>query len=167
VGGGTGALKINQLVVGALPELLNFCQVIHITGAGKKLAPLAIKDKQELYHPFEFIVNEMPDALAVADVVITRAGLGFLTELAALAKPTIIIPIPNSHQEYNARYFCERGAAVCLQQDSISSQSLAADTQGLVNEQESMAFLSSQINGIYNYQAADLVVQEILNLIKR
>lgn len=167
VGGGTGALKINQMVVGALPELLNFCQVIHITGAGKKLPPLAIKEKEELYHPFEFIMSEMPDALAVADIVITRAGLGFLTELAALGKPTIIIPIPKSHQEDNARYFCERGAAICLQQNSISSQSLAVDIQELLLDSESLSYLRRAMNDIYNPQATDLIVSQILELINR
>ncbi len=167
VGGGTGALKINQIIVGALPELLNFSQVIHITGAGKKLPPLAIKEKEKLYHTFEFIVSEMPDALAVADLVITRAGLGFLTELAALGKATVIIPIPHSHQEDNARYFCERGAAICLQQNNISSQSLVADIQELLADSESLGYLRKTINNIYDPQATDLIGQEIISLIKR
>lgn len=167
VGGGTGALKINQLIIGALPELLNFCQVIHITGRGKKLPPLALKEKEELYHPFEFIINEMPDVLAVTDLVITRAGLGFLSELSALGKATIIIPIPNTHQEDNARYFCQPGAAICLKQDTTSGQSLAADVKELLADHKALEYLRTKIKAFYYPPATEMIVAEILSLLKK
>jgi len=58
----------------------------------------------------------MAEALHVADVVVCRAGLGTLSELAVLKKPTIVIPIPQSHQEHNAKYFADHKAVVSLNQ---------------------------------------------------
>ncbi len=165
IGGGTGALKINQLAIGALPELLNDFQVIHITGKGKKLPPLALKEKEEFYYSYEFLINEMPDALAAADIVITRAGIGFLSELSALKKATIIIPIPNTQQEDNAEYFSSRGAAVYLKQNEISSQSLVADIREMINDKQSLEFLSNEIGKLYHRDAADRIINEILKLI--
>ena len=59
LGGGTGALSLNKIIISSLPELLNFCQVIHITGRGKSLPALALKEKFSLYHQFEFVVEEL------------------------------------------------------------------------------------------------------------
>ena len=55
--------------------------------------------------------------MAASDLVVSRCGLGVLTELAALEKPAILIPIPHSHQEDNANLFASRSAAVVLSQD--------------------------------------------------
>lgn len=164
VGGGTGALRLNQLVTGALPELLTFCQIIHITGKNKKFAPLAVKNLSNRYHQFDFLVNEIPDILAIADLVITRAGMGFLTELSALSKASIIIPMPNSHQEINAKYFCEKKATLCFDQNSLSSQSLVQDIKDLIYDQASLNFLRFNINKLYQPDATKLLVEEILKL---
>jgi len=165
IGGGTGALRLNQLIIGALPELLQFCQVVHITGKGKKLPPLALKDKAELYHAYEFVVDGLPDLLAAADLVVSRAGLGFLSELAAVGKPAIIIPIPQSHQEDNAKYFAERGAVVYVSQDTLSSQALVDDIRELLNDKESLHFLSKRIHSFFKPEAAEMIAREISRLI--
>ncbi len=165
VGGGTGALQLNKLVVGALPELLQFCQVVHITGKGKKLPPLALKEKSELYHAYEFVADGLPDLLAAADLVISRAGLGFLTELSALGKPAIVIPIPNSHQEDNAEYFARQGAVVYAKQNLLSSQALVSDVKNLLTDKESLQFLGRKIRSLFQLQAADIIAYEISRMI--
>ena len=165
VGGGTGALHLNQLIIGALPELLTFCQIIHITGKNKKFSPLAIKDMSSRYHQFDFLVNEIPDILALADLVVTRAGMGFLTELSALGKACIIIPLPASQQELNASYFCEKKAAFCLEQNILSSQSLVQDLKDLLADQSSLNFLSNNIQKLFQPDATKMLTEEILKLI--
>jgi len=164
VGGGTGALRLNQIISGALPELVQFCQVIHISGKNKKISALALKDFSPRYHQFDFIINEMPDFLAIADLVITRGGMGFLSELSALGKPTIIIPIPQSHQEFNANYFCQQQSAICLPQDSLSSQSLIDDIKHLLTDEESLCFLSRNIKKNFNPDAARLLAVTIFKV---
>src|SRR4051794_41113645 len=93
-GGGTGALALNRLVAASVPALAEFCQVIHLTGRGRGVEPVS---RASRYHAFELLTDAMPDALAVADLVVARAGLGTFTELAALGKPALIVPLPGSH----------------------------------------------------------------------
>ena len=113
-GGGTGAAAINRLVT---PELCKQANVIHLTGKGKTgLAVTELTIVSARYHQFELLTDAMAEALHVADVVVCRAGLGTLSELAVLKKPTIVIPIPQSHQEHNAKYFADHKAVVSLNQ---------------------------------------------------
>ena len=119
IGGGTGAEKINQLIFSIIPQLVEFCQVIHLTGKDKlsRFAGSRTAGKiNSRYHSYEFLTEEIADAYAAADLVISRAGMGVLTELAVLAKPAIIIPIPQSHQEANALYFAKNKAIILLNQ---------------------------------------------------
>jgi len=100
LGGGTGARAINEAIRDVLDELLVHADVIHSTGKGKATSGL----KRPGYHPFELMQEmSMRQAYAASDVVICRAGIGTLSELAALSKASIVVPIPRSHQETNAR----------------------------------------------------------------
>lgn len=115
IGGGTGAKRINEIVEQTLPELLKFCQVIHLTGIGKA------GEKKEFtgYRRFQFLTEGMLYAYDAADLVVSRAGMGALTELAALQKPSIIVPIPNTHQENNTEIFEEQNAIQYLRQNTL------------------------------------------------
>jgi len=114
IGGGTGALVINQALADILDALLLHADVIHSTGPGK----MQMRVERSGYHCFELLNEEqMRHAFAIADIVVARSGLGTLSELAALSKAAIVIPIPNSHQEANARAV-ERGI-VWLHQTTI------------------------------------------------
>ncbi len=118
IGGGTGAVAINELIQTSLPELTKIVEIIHITGKSKNFYK-----PSKNYHPYEFMPNaEM--AFAAADIVLTRAGIGTISELSYMGKPAIIIPMPDSHQEENAFYVASRGAAVVLSQKYISSEGL-------------------------------------------
>jgi UDP-N-acetylglucosamine--N-acetylmuramyl-(pentapeptide) pyrophosphoryl-undecaprenol N-acetylglucosamine transferase len=98
-GGGTGAISLNrameELAEGLLPDM----QIIHLTGKGKNTR-VSINDKG--YIRAEFFTKEMIFAYAAADLVVSRAGIGAIAELAACAKPVILIPLPDSPQEANA-----------------------------------------------------------------
>ena len=89
-GGGTGALGLNRLVAAAAPRLTQRAQILHLTGAGRAVD---VQADAHRYVQREFVIDEMKDALAAATLVITPAGLGTLTELGALAKAAIVIPI--------------------------------------------------------------------------
>jgi len=99
LGGGTGATGLNQLVLSALPELISLADIVHLTGKGKaQEAPQAAGYRQAEF----FNEQQMLEAYQNADIVISRAGLGTLSELAALQKATILVPLPGSQQERNA-----------------------------------------------------------------
>ncbi len=105
LGGGTGALGLNRRIGEALDRLTAFCQVLHVTG-GKEAAP-----ERPRYRPVPFLRAELADAYAAADLVVSRAGFGTLSELAVFKKPTLLMPLPDSPQEANARYLLDRNAA--------------------------------------------------------
>lgn len=118
LGGGTGALSLNKLVSRSLGNLLDYCQIIHMTGSGKEMIVpnFAGGNRDEMlkhrYHPAQFLEEDfLAHAYAVADLVVARAGFSTLSELTALGKAVLPVPIYNSHQEDNAQYFAERSGA--------------------------------------------------------
>lgn len=162
IGGGTGATVLNQLVADSLSDLTAFCQIIHVTGAGKSVVSAPV----ERYHPYEFLQAEMPDALAVADVVVSRAGFGFLSELAALGKPTVVIPLPQSHQEANAVYFAHSHAAVYLPQSGLDSAGFVAQLKALLDNPSDRDQLSRNIKSLLKpgaTQALLAIIRELTN----
>lgn len=132
-GGGTGSARVNELTVQMLPHIEGKAQVIHITGKGKwgRFADDA-KKVFKYYHPVEFLTEEMKDALAVCDIVIARGGFGTLTELAALGKPSIVIPL-KGHQTENAMGLYELGAIEMADQDVIDGNYLGGKVREMLS----------------------------------
>jgi UDP-N-acetylglucosamine--N-acetylmuramyl-(pentapeptide) pyrophosphoryl-undecaprenol N-acetylglucosamine transferase len=144
-GGGTGALGLNRLVAAAAPRLIAHLQVVHLTGRGRGVP--ATTDSTR-YRSIEFLVEPMPHLLAAATVVVSRAGMGTLTELAALGKPSLIVPLPGSHQWANARAFERLGAIevadqAALTADSLTDRILALLSDAPRREQLGQAFFKS------------------------
>jgi len=119
MGGGTGALRINEAVASSLDALLMETQIIHSTGKGKK-----VTEARKGYFVTEFLADDLIQAYSAADLVISRAGMGSISECTALEKPMILIPIPQSHQEQNARRMVEGGGAELVQQDDDLEETL-------------------------------------------
>ncbi len=162
VGGSSGALAINKLIIKSLPELTNFCQIIHIVG--KNILP--IERQYSRHHGYEFLIKEQKDAYAVSDLVVTRAGMGVLSELSALGKPAIIIPIPRSHQEKNAEIFAQKNAALVLNQKKLTPAGLTRQIKELLNNREKLEDLSKNIRGVIKQGAEDKIIEEIYNIVK-
>lgn len=141
MGGGTGAQGINELVDA---ELCKEANIIHITGTGRGGNTFTHKR----YFPFPFLHEEMKEALTKADVVVSRAGLGSITELAALCKPTLLIPMPNSHQEWNAEYIAKKGGAVVLNQVQLTPESFHRAIQNLLQDKSKQRTLGSALAAV-------------------
>ncbi|MFC1613023.1 undecaprenyldiphospho-muramoylpentapeptide beta-N-acetylglucosaminyltransferase [Patescibacteria group bacterium] len=160
LGGGTGSKAVNTIIVQALPKFANFCNVIHITGENKKNHC----SENPNYHQFQFLPN-IEEAFASADLVITRAGMGVLSELSILGKPTIIIPIPDSHQELNANYFADRKSAIVLAQKKLTSEILSDNIKKILSDENKQKELSKNIKNIMPadgaHKIADIILKEI------
>ncbi|MFC0600411.1 UDP-N-acetylglucosamine--N-acetylmuramyl-(pentapeptide) pyrophosphoryl-undecaprenol N-acetylglucosamine transferase [Streptomyces palmae] len=122
-GGAQGAQQINGVIREALPWLLEYANVIHQCGpanveelrANAAMLPPYLAAR---YYLTGFVGPELPDVLALADVVISRSGAGTLAELTALGKPAIFVPLASSagnEQAHNARHLQEAGAAISLE----------------------------------------------------
>jgi UDP-N-acetylglucosamine--N-acetylmuramyl-(pentapeptide) pyrophosphoryl-undecaprenol N-acetylglucosamine transferase len=161
-GGGTGASSLNALVARALPAVVESVQVIHLTGRGKGDGASAARR----YRQFELLTGDMPHALAAADLVVTRAGIGILSELAALGKPAVIVPMHGSHQEENARYFAERGAGVYVKESETFSKQFGDIVTGLASDAGRLSRLAESIRKLNNPAAAESVSGLVECLIK-
>ncbi len=151
IGGGTGAVAINELIFTALDQLIADYQIIHLTGKGKKI-DLA---SHNYYQSFEFLTHEETLLLmAAADLVISRCGLGVLTELSTLAKPAILIPIPNSHQEDNAQLFKKEQAAIVLDQNKLTAEKLLEEIKAVLADNNLQKELSIHMAKIIKKGAA-------------
>lgn len=167
IGGGTGALAINNLIREAIKNenLLDICQLVHLTGRGKSEG-LEIENSQ--YHAFEFLdQSEVLSLMAASDLVISRCGLGTLTELSALAKATILIPMPASHQEENAAVFGEARAAIVLNQSEINPQLLKLEIGKLLSDAKLRGELMNNISKVMKPAAAQNIAAIIWEMINK
>ncbi len=139
-GGGTGALNINNLVLKSLNQLVNFCQIIHLTGG--KVDQIA---QHSRYHSFDFLTGQLKNAYAASDLVVSRAGMQSLTELAALRKPSIIIPMPKSHQEANAIEFSKNNAAIVLSEKNLNPDKFCKAIKEIILNKSEMENLRRNI----------------------
>ncbi len=177
MGGGTGAAAINKLVIKSLPKLLKFCQVIHITGKGKASFLNDLKHKNNSlfstsgYFPFEFLAD-LSGVYKVSQAVVSRCGIGSLSELAFLGKPAILIPLPESHQEENAQVFQEAEAAIVLNQKELffDVDILVANIKEILYNKKLSERLSKNISLLAKKNASEEIAQnicEVLNKVKK
>lgn len=159
-GGGTGAQQLNEVMAAVMRELTAHVNVIHLTGRGKMLTSL---EGQAGYVALEFLNEGMADALAAADVVVSRAGLGTICELAALGKPTILVPIHEPFQEANAKALEERKAADVLWY--VTPQIVAQAVFRMVDSPERRAEYAKNIRGLFALNGDERIVHEALNLL--
>lgn len=138
-GGSQGARAINQGLRECLPELLKRMDVLHLCGSGhleESLQGLAG------YAQFEFLKDDMADALAAADIALGRAGSNTLSELLALRKPMLLIPYPltasRGDQIKNAESFAAQGFAHVLPQEELSAETLTRALLTLLEQKDGM-----------------------------
>lgn len=138
-GGSLGAQSVNKCLRESLPELLPHMDVLHLCGKGNlDKALLNLKG----YCQKEFLSEEMPDALAVADIVLSRAGSNTLSELLALQKPMLLVPYPlgasRGDQIENARSYAAQGLARVLMQEDMTARTMTDGLLKLLNEKDAL-----------------------------
>ena len=125
MGGSIGAQKVNEALRAALPKLLETMDVLHLTGKGNLDESL---NTLPGYKQFEFLSGDLPDALACADLVLSRAGSNAICEFQALKKPMLLVPYPKGasrgDQILNAESFRQRGLCHVLAQENMNADTL-------------------------------------------
>jgi len=157
LGGGTGSLWINERMAEIAPQLVQEMNVIHLTGRGKQLASLTMNG----YASMEQVEDGLADIYAAADLVVARAGMGTISELCALSKPALIIPLPGSAQLENARALARRHAAMVRFQSSTSADDLQEEIRGLISDSAKRKRLSASIHRALNTDVADVIITHL------
>ena len=161
-GGGGGSAWLNGMMEIVGGDLAAFANVIHITGPGKMTDRLGSFGQN--YVAVELLTNDMREAVAAADAVVCRAGMGTITELAARRKPAVVIPLPRSPQEANARALEEVGAAVVLRQGAVTPQELFEAIRGILVRDDRRDALSAAMNSVLRTDVASEIVSRLLTL---
>lgn len=125
IGGSQGSRFLNDALRGALNDIVKEFNVIHLCGNGAIDESLGSVSG---YKQFEYLHDELADCLALADVVISRAGANTLYELLYLKKVSLLVPlsrkVSRGEQLENAKYFSERGYAAAVEEESLTSARL-------------------------------------------
>lgn len=159
-GGGTGSQWMNEAIDEIRDELLVMANVIHVTGKGKINTRAGVSSvgshSNGNYFVVEFLAEEIADAYVIADVVVSRAGSGAISELAALKKAAIIIPLPNSPQKDNANAI--REASVVMDQSSSTSQDVLNQIKRLLNDPMKRLALGQRLSLTLETDCAERII---------
>lgn len=174
IGGSQGSQVINDAVVKILPQLLAHYQIIHQTGEAnyqdvvREAGFMGTKAGHGGYYPTPFMnANKLRDAFALSDLVISRAGAAFITEIAANAKPTILIPISrsaNDHQRMNAYALAKIGAALVLEETNLGEHILIEKIDKILNDDQLYFGMMEKIKTFYHPNAADVIANGIIEI---
>ena len=141
LGGSSGAKQINNLVYENLEWLCAHFTVVHQTGLmnSDQNQELELKQKfGESYKPYQFIYEQMPDVIAAADVILSRAGANSIWEAAVMYKPMVLIPLCGSgtrgDQVDNAKFFQNKNAAAVLLGDEATGENLCKELEKMLEE---------------------------------
>jgi UDP-N-acetylglucosamine--N-acetylmuramyl-(pentapeptide) pyrophosphoryl-undecaprenol N-acetylglucosamine transferase len=125
MGGSQGAASINGCLREALPRLTKGFNIIHLCGKGNLWSEAPKKG----YVQIEYASSELPHIMAWADIVVSRAGASSITELLALRKPNLLIPLPlgasRGDQIQNAQSYERQGFSMVLREEDLTAESLA------------------------------------------
>jgi UDP-N-acetylglucosamine--N-acetylmuramyl-(pentapeptide) pyrophosphoryl-undecaprenol N-acetylglucosamine transferase len=168
LGGSLGAGSINKSLSECISLLRDSdCQWLWQTGkhyydSVKQLVEETVNDNISV-HGF---INRMEYAYAVADIIVSRAGAGTISELCLVGKPAILIPSPNvaeDHQTKNARALSDKNAAVLIT-DIQASKTLVSESIKLVSDKVKRDVLSENIKKMADRDADKRIAEEVLKL---
>jgi UDP-N-acetylglucosamine--N-acetylmuramyl-(pentapeptide) pyrophosphoryl-undecaprenol N-acetylglucosamine transferase len=163
--GSSGSVRVNDAVRAELDKLLREFQVVHICGPGnldEKLTGIPG------YYQFEYLNEDMADALWLADIVVGRSGATTLAELDALDKPAVLIPLPLSvsrgDQIVNADLFAKTHDCVVLPDDENLAAGLVPACMSLIPAADAASH--GVATGHDVRKAARAVAQEVAGMAK-
>lgn len=149
----------------------------HLHGAGRDFSRLSAellgKGVDLNAHPAVEVreyIYDMPVAMAAADLVICRSGASTVSELSAIAKPSILVPSPNvtaDHQTKNARVLANAGGAVLLPETECTPERLWETASALLGSAEKRGDMSRALRGMAVPDAGEKIYETLLGLIKR
>lgn len=136
IGGSLGSKVINENVRNVVKELLKEFNIVHICGKGNLDESLK---NLEGYKQFEYISDELPHVISIADIVISRAGANTIFELLALRKPHILIPLSaaasRGDQVLNANSFEKSGFSKVIKEEELTGEVLLKAIEDIVTNQ--------------------------------
>ncbi|NJR38374.1 MAG: undecaprenyldiphospho-muramoylpentapeptide beta-N-acetylglucosaminyltransferase [Leptolyngbyaceae cyanobacterium CSU_1_4] len=164
VGGSQGAVSLNQMVRQCAPSWIDAgAWIVHLTGESDPEA-------NRFSHPHYFglpFYNNMAALFHRANLAISRAGAGSMTELAMTQTPSILVPYPyaaEDHQTRNAKVFADVGAALLFSQNLLTSEILQTKVLGLLRSPETLQQMATAAEKLAVPNSAELLAALVKNL---
>lgn len=165
VGGSQGAVAVNQLVRQCAPSWFEAgIWVVHLTGTNDPEAQ-SLEHPQYIARPF---YDDMAQLFRRADLAISRAGAGTLTELAITRTPSILIPYPyaaEDHQSYNASIFGAAGAAKVHKQGELTREVLTDQVLGLIKSDDRLSQMAQAAEELAIADSAKRLANLVIELL--
>ena len=172
LGGSQGAQRINDEILEILPRLLENFEVIHQCGKNNyatikaELKLIINKDLEPFYHLYPFLKeSELRQAYAAADLIVSRAGSGSIFEIAAVGKPSILIPLSESaqnHQVKNAYTYQESGACLVMEENNFTSHFFLEKLKSLFTDPEALKKMSEEAKGFSRPEAGWIIANYLV-----
>ena len=167
VGGSQGAVAVNKLIREAAPAWFELgAYVIHLTGNNDPDAD-SLKHPQYISMPFS---DNMAGLLQRADLAISRAGAGTITELAFTGTPAVLIPYPyaaEDHQTYNAQEYKDAGAGVVYQQADLKVETLREQVSQWLKSPELLAEMKTKAKALAVTDSASRLASLVRSLVEK
>ncbi|AEF95177.1 UDP-N-acetylglucosamine--N-acetylmuramyl-(pentapeptide) pyrophosphoryl-undecaprenol N-acetylglucosamine transferase [Desulfotomaculum nigrificans CO-1-SRB] len=173
-GGSRGARRINQAMIEVIREYANDpdIQILHATGqvGYQEFLDQVTRNGMNLDNYVNITIKpylyNMHEALAAADLVVSRAGAATLAELTVLGLPSILIPYPyaaENHQEHNARALADRGAAILIRDAELTGVKLVQQLKELLDDKKRLQNMSVASKNLGRPEA----LNDIINCVER
>lgn len=172
LGGSLGARTINESVIHSLPEITKEQDIQFLWQSGSYYYQHCLDELSKYSEaPIQLteFISRMDLAYSVADLVISRAGAGSISEFSILGKPVILVPSPNvaeDHQTQNAMALVRKDAGILIKDKDAESQ-LIPESLKLVKDSEKLHALSNNILKMALPNAAEMIVEEIKIIIEK
>ncbi len=160
-GGSLGATTINDCIVDIAPELFSHENIHVIHACGQKdferiEGRLSLDERAQGRYDLKAYIDNMGDILAASDLVVSRSGASSVAEIAALAKPSILIPYPHAtadHQTTNAHLLSDAGAAIVVKDDEVNPSDMLDMIESLYQNPKKLNAMQKAASGLKSSQA--------------
>ncbi|NLE88937.1 MAG: undecaprenyldiphospho-muramoylpentapeptide beta-N-acetylglucosaminyltransferase [Myxococcales bacterium] len=168
LGGSQGAKTLNETIPAALSRVRSPLRVVH--QCGRAHADAVRARYAELGVDFAEVVpfiDDMPAALADAQLVVSRSGAGAVSEICAVGRPSLLVPYPfaaGDHQWVNAEALQQGGAAVCLRAEAATVERLTATLEGMLEDPATLPRMAAAARRLGRPHAAETIARDFLDL---
>ena len=166
LGGSQGAAFLNEQLPLALALIRTPLEVVHQAGPGRQIE---VRERYRARRDTTVVpfLDDMPAALAAADLVVGRAGASAVAELCAVGRPSLLVPYPYAaadHQLYNARSVERAGGALCLVQADATPARIASEIDRLASSRGLLARMAERALSLGHPEAAATIARDLLEL---
>ena len=175
LGGSQGSKRINDKVLDGLTEFLKNFELIHQCGINnfrevqKESGVVIPDDLVQYYHPFPFLdEKQLSDAYKVSSFIVSRAGSGSTFEIAALGKPSILVPLPEAaqnHQVKNAYAYASSGAAYVIEENSLTPNFLIERIKYILSHPDEISKMSQAALKFAKPKAAHDIAERVMSFL--